>query len=59
VAAYLSKDHSCSTYIIIGKPCQYTTPLCINYKEKHFANSKDCETLKAAKLVCDGDSMEE
>ena len=58
-AAHLSKDHSCSTCIIIGKPCQYTTPLCINYKEKYFANSKDCETLKAAKLVYNGDSMEE
>ncbi|OCK95063.1 uncharacterized protein K441DRAFT_514495, partial [Cenococcum geophilum 1.58] len=42
-AAYLSKDHSCSTCIITGRPCQHTTPLCINYKEKHFANSKDCE----------------
>ena len=39
------------TCIIIGKPYQHTTPLCITYKEKHFANSKDCETLKAAKLV--------
>ena len=28
-----------------------TTPLYINCKENHFANSKDCETLKAAKLV--------
>ncbi|OCK86968.1 uncharacterized protein K441DRAFT_596838, partial [Cenococcum geophilum 1.58] len=44
--------HSCSTCIIIGKPCQHTTPLCINCKGNHFANSKDCETLKAAKLVC-------
>ena len=35
----------------MGKPCDHTIPLCINYKEKHFANSKDCETLKAAKLV--------
>jgi hypothetical protein len=50
-AVYLSKDYSYSTYIITGKPCQYTTPLCINCKEKHFANSKDCEVLKAAKLV--------
>ena len=50
-AVYLSKDHSCATCIIIGKPCKYTTPLCINCKESHFANSKDCETLKAAKLV--------
>ncbi len=40
-AAHLSKDHSYST----------CTPLCINCKEEHFANSKDCETLKAAKLV--------
>ena len=59
MAAYLSKDHSYSTYIIIGKPYQYTTPLCINYKEKHFTNSKDCETLKAAKLVYKEDSIEE
>ena len=59
VAAHLSKDHSCSTCIIISKPCKYTTPLCINCKEKHFANSKDCETLKAAKLICEEDSMEE
>jgi hypothetical protein len=58
-AAHLSKDHSCSTCIITGKPCQHTTPLCINCKEKHFANSKDCETLKAAKLVREEDSMEE
>jgi hypothetical protein len=35
----------------MGKPYKHTTPLCINCKEKHFANSKDCETLKAAKLV--------
>ena len=35
----------------MGKPCNHTTPLCINCKEKHFANSKDCETLKATKLV--------
>ena len=35
----------------IGKSYNYTTPLCINCKEKHFANSKDCETFKAAKLV--------
>ena len=35
----------------MGKPYKYTTPLCINCKEKHFANSKDYETLKAAKLV--------
>ncbi|OCK89058.1 uncharacterized protein K441DRAFT_736772, partial [Cenococcum geophilum 1.58] len=58
-AAYLSKDYSCSTCIITGRPCQHTTPLCINCKEKHFANSKDCETLKAAKLVREEDSMEE
>jgi len=58
-AAHLSKDHSCSTCIITGKPCKHTTPLCINCKEKHFANSKDCETLKAAKLVREEDSMEE
>ena len=35
----------------IGKPYKHATPLYINYKEKHFTNSKDCETLKAAKLV--------
>jgi len=51
-AAHLSKDHSCSTCNTIGRPCEHTTPLCINCKEKHFANSKDCESLKAAKLVC-------
>ena len=56
-AVYLSKDYSCFTYIIIGKPYKYTTPLCINCKENHFANSKDCETLKAAKLV-DSTSLE-
>ena len=50
-AAHLSKDHSYSTCIIIGKPYKHTTSLCINYKENHFVNSKDCETLKAAKLV--------
>ena len=50
-AAHLSKDHSCSTYIIIGKPYKYTTPLYINCKESYFANSKDCKTFKAAKLV--------
>jgi len=57
--AHLSKDHSCSTCIITGKPCKHTTPLCINCKEKHFANSKDCEVLKAAKLICEKDSVEE
>ena len=51
MAAHLSKDHSYSTCIITGKPYKHTTPLCINYKEKHFANSKDCKILKAAKLV--------
>ena len=35
----------------MGKPYMHTTPYYINYKEKHFVNSKDCETLKAAKLV--------
>jgi hypothetical protein len=50
-AAHLSKDHSCSNCNITGRPCEHTTPLCINCKEKHFANSKDCESLKAAKLV--------
>ncbi|OCK86593.1 uncharacterized protein K441DRAFT_598718, partial [Cenococcum geophilum 1.58] len=50
-ATHLSKDHSYSTYTIISKPCQHTTPLYINCKGNHFANSKDCETLKAAKLV--------
>ncbi|OCK86694.1 uncharacterized protein K441DRAFT_598225, partial [Cenococcum geophilum 1.58] len=50
-AIYLFKDYTCLTCIIIGKPYKHTTPLCINYKEKHFANSKDCETLKVAKLV--------
>ncbi|OCK92856.1 uncharacterized protein K441DRAFT_568646, partial [Cenococcum geophilum 1.58] len=50
-AAYLSKDHSYSTYIIISKPYKHTTPLYINCKENHFINSKDYEVLKAAKLV--------
>ena len=35
----------------MGKPYRYTIPLYINYKEKYFTNSKDYETLKAAKLV--------
>src|SRR6266436_8898509 len=56
-AAHLSKDHSCSICNITGKPYKYTTPLYINCKEKHFANSKDCEVLKAAKLV-DSTSVE-
>ncbi|OCK90678.1 uncharacterized protein K441DRAFT_732000, partial [Cenococcum geophilum 1.58] len=59
IAAYLFKDYSCSTCITIGKPCQHTTPLCINCKEKHFANSKDYKTLKAAKLVREEDSVKE
>ncbi len=50
-AAHLSKDHPCSICNITGKSCEHTTPLCINCKGKHFATSKDCETLKAAKLV--------
>jgi len=50
-AAHLSKNHSYSTCIIIGKPYKYITPLCINCKENYFANSKDYKTLKAAKLV--------
>ena len=58
-AAHLSKDHSCSTCIITGKPYKHTTPLYINYKEKHFANSKDCGILKVAKLVRKEDSIEE
>ena len=41
----------------MGKPYNYTTALCINCKEKHFTNSKDCEVLKAAKLV-DSTSVE-
>jgi hypothetical protein len=41
-AVYLSKDHSCSSCNTIDKPCEHTTPLYINYKEKHFATSKDC-----------------
>ena len=48
--------------MITGKPCKHTTPLCINCKESYFANSRDYETLKAAKLVCSTsreDSMEE
>ncbi len=47
--------------MVMGKSCKHTTPLCINYKEKHFVNSKDCETLKAAKLVYTSleDSIEE
>ena len=57
-AAHLSKDHSCSTCIITDKPCKHTTPLCINCKEKHFVNNKDCEILKVAKLVYE-DSIEE
>jgi hypothetical protein len=51
MAAHLSKDHSCSTYTITGKPYQHTTPLYINCKGNHFANSKDYKILKAAKLV--------
>ena len=57
-AAYLSKDHSYSTYIIIGKPYQHTTPLYINYKEKYFTNSKDYKTLKVAKLIRKEDFIE-
>ena len=44
---------------MIGKPCQHITPICINCKEKYFTNSKDCKTLKAAKLVYKEDSIEE
>jgi hypothetical protein len=61
-AAHLSKNHCCPTCLISGRPYKHTTPLCINCKENHFANSKDCETLKAAKLVRStslGSSMEE
>ena len=50
-AAHLSKDHPCSTCNITGKSYKHTTPLCINCKGKHFTTSKDCKTLKAAKLV--------
>ncbi|OCK88415.1 uncharacterized protein K441DRAFT_738548, partial [Cenococcum geophilum 1.58] len=45
-AAYLSKDYSCSTYIIIGKPCQHTTPLCINCKENTLLIVKTVRLLK-------------
>ena len=58
MVAHLSKDHACPTYIITSKPYKHTTPLCINYKEKHFANSKDYKTLKAAKLIREEDSIE-
>ena len=51
IEVHLSKDHSCSTCNIIGRPCEHTTPLYINCKEKHFVDSKDYESLKAAKLV--------
>ena len=51
VAAYLSKDYYCPTCLILGRPCNHTTSLCINCKEKHFANSKDCKNLRVAKLV--------
>ena len=50
-ATHLSKDHYCPICLISGKPCKHTTPLYINCKEKHFANSKDYKTLKAAKSV--------
>jgi len=50
-AVHLSKDHYYPTCLIMGRPCKHTTPLCINCKEKYFTNSKDCETLKAVKLV--------
>ena len=50
-AAHLSKDHCYPTCLISGRPYEHTTPLCINCKEKHFANSKDCKNLRAAKLV--------
>ena len=50
-AAHLSKDYFYLSCNIIGKPCKHTTPLCINCKEKHFANSKDYKNLRAAKLV--------
>ena len=50
-AVRLFKDHAYSICNIIGKPYKYTTPLYSNYIEKHFTNSKDCESLKAAKLV--------
>ncbi|OCK88407.1 uncharacterized protein K441DRAFT_589060, partial [Cenococcum geophilum 1.58] len=53
------RNHSYSTYIIQCKPYQHTTLFTINCKEKHFANSKDCKTLKAAKLVREGNSIEE
>ena len=45
----------------MGKACKHIIPLCVNCKGKHFANSKDCETLKAAKLVDTSleDSIEE
>jgi len=44
--------------MVIGKPYKHTTPLYINYKEKHFTNSKDYEILKVAKLV-DSTSVED
>ena len=50
-AAYLLKDYYYPTCLIMGKAYKYSTPLCINYKGKHFANSRDCENLRAAKLV--------
>ena len=45
----------------MGKAYKHITPLCINCKGKYFTNSKDYETLKAAKLVDTSleDSIEE
>ena len=51
MAIHLSKDHTCPTYIITGKLCKHITPLYINCKEKQFVNSKECKSLKTAKLI--------
>ncbi|OCK94931.1 uncharacterized protein K441DRAFT_558725, partial [Cenococcum geophilum 1.58] len=50
-AVYLSKNHYCPICLTMGKSYKHTAPLCINCKEKRFANSKDYKTLKVAKLV--------
>lgn len=50
-APHKTEEHKCLSCNSIGKACTHTIAKCINCKGSHFANSKDCEVLKAAKNI--------
>ncbi len=44
-------EHQCQECNIVGRPCPHTIPKCVNCKNPHFANSKECENWKAARTT--------